>query len=96
MEKYFKMSDVFLGAKPEDFHINPVCIRENFDDGVTPHNHAIHAINSHDGLVAMNKELLAALELMVNISSLDVVNSDESNIALSAASNAIAKAKGTA
>lgn len=66
MEKYFKMSDVFFGAKPEDFHINPVCIRENFDDGVTPHNHAIHAINSHDGLVAMNKELLAALEAVAN------------------------------
>lgn len=90
MEKYLKMSDVFWGAKPEDFHINPVCIHENFDDGVTPHNHVIHAINTHDELVAMNKELLVALESIEN---------DDGKIPdfmWNMIKSAIAKAKGTA
>lgn len=105
MEKYFKMSDVFFGAKPEDFHINPVCIRENFDDGVTPHNHAIHAINSHDGLVAMNKELLAALEAVIEWYDMEADHSIEPDfykrmaacqVSEDMAREAIAKAKGTA
>ena len=98
MEKYLKMSDFIVGDVSMSMnHNGDVSVHYDYADPdmiVRKTMDAMeHAINSHDELVAMNKELLEALEFMVNISSLDVVNSDESNIALSAASNAIAKAK---
>ena len=97
MEKYLRMSDAFGGS----VEIRSNNSRHVMCAGVLAANcfcadsaeYAAHAINSHDELVAMNKELLAALELMVNISLLDVVNSTESDMALSAACNAITKAK---
>lgn len=58
MEKYFKMPAGFNGgaewfgnAMRDDMTASDVLI-----------DAAVHAINSHDELVAMNKELLAALE----------------------------------
>ena len=59
MKKYLKMADVFdlpiLGSRAEFF---PLCLNESSA------MIAAHAINSHDELVAMNKELLAALEVI--------------------------------
>ena len=57
MKQYLKMVDVFdlpiLGSRAEFF---PLCLNESSA------MIAAHAINSHDELVQMNQELLAALE----------------------------------
>lgn len=66
MEKYLRMSDVFGGS----VEIRSSNSRHVMCEGVLAANcfcadsaeYAAHAINSHDELVAMNKELLAALE----------------------------------
>ena len=60
MGKYLKMADVFdlpiLGSRAEFF---PLCLNESSA------MIAAHAINSHDELVQMNQDLLAALEIIV-------------------------------
>ena len=54
MKQYLKMKDVFRDvAQPERF---------NYAMANPKATYAAHAINSHDELVQMNQELLAALE----------------------------------
>ena len=97
MKKYLRMSDVFGGS----VEIRSSNSRHVMCDGVLAANcfcadsaeHAAHAINSHDELVAMNKELLAALEHLHHNSR---ASGAEMGLALDVAVSAIAKAKGTA
>lgn len=57
MDKYLKMADVFRDVvQPERF---------NYAMANQKATYAAHAINSHDELVQMNQELLAALEIIV-------------------------------
>ena len=97
MKEYLKMADVL----PNGVVISPLHseIQQQYAD---------HAINSHDELVAMNKELLAALELMLLIhdepsgfcgkfgKELDMAIEDQKekiDTRIAVAINAIAKAK---
>ena len=73
MEKYFKMSDVFkselfIDSDCDDVIVDglSLTVLESFS-GSDAAKFALHAINSHDELVAMNKELLAALEGMAEV-----------------------------
>lgn len=53
MKKYLKMSDVFVVDGDADFAVLlPMSVRPEYDDCVTPHDYATHAVNSHDELVA--------------------------------------------
>ncbi len=64
MKEYLKMSDVFNACDVVETDVKVLyAVTEEYDDGVTPHEYAHHAIQYHDELVQMNKELLAALEL---------------------------------
>ena len=66
MEKYLRMADVFpveIGTDDESGSLicdDDCIILESFS-GDKVADYTLHAINSHDELVAMNKELLAAL-----------------------------------
>ncbi|MGL5490854.1 MAG: hypothetical protein ACRDC6_32030 [Shewanella sp.] len=98
MKEYMKMDDVFDLRLMDacKLSIKPSCVWSAWDDGVTPHEYAAHAINSHDALVEMNKELLAALEAVANCgrgSSGRIILDyfDEESLV-----NAITKAKGGA
>ncbi|MGL6034706.1 MAG: hypothetical protein ACRC0N_06525 [Acinetobacter johnsonii] len=51
MKKYLKMSDVF--------DVQPIRLPASWSYEMVAH--AVHAIDSHDELVVMNKELLAAI-----------------------------------
>ena len=94
MEKYLKMPAGFDGgaewfgnAMKDDMTASDVII-----------DAAVHAINSHDELVAMNKELLDALEKSVELTDHfgSAYGCDPSNyIEYKMAVNAIAKAKAT-
>lgn len=77
MEKYLKMSDLFEGGVTanhgDEYNgwsvVETSCglsIDESGDGGfeAMTADYVAHAINSHDELVAMNKELLAALEVI--------------------------------
>ena len=62
MKQYLKMADVFADSAKKG--TNLVCgktLVAKFVDGVEC-EYSVHAINSHDELVQMNQELLAALE----------------------------------
>lgn len=68
MKKYSKMSDVFkselfIDGDCDDVIVDDLSLTvlESFS-GSDAAKFALHAINSHDELVEMNKELLAALE----------------------------------
>ena len=70
MKQYLKMADVFKGELFIDSDCDDVIVDglsltvlESFSGSDTA-KFALHAINSHDELVAMNKELLAALEVI--------------------------------
>ena len=72
MEKYLKMSDVFkselfIDSDCDDVIVDglSLTVLESFS-GSDAAKFALHAINSHDELVAMNKELLAALEIVIS------------------------------
>ena len=121
MKEYLKMSDVFPGGVyvgTEEWmngwfevrHVGGSSIDESCDGGYSERdaNYVSHAINSHDELVAMNKELLAALELMLLIhdepsgfcgkfgKELDMAIEDQKekiDTRIAVAINAIAKAK---
>lgn len=58
MEQYLKMADVFVHDSVEELeqHIYAGYMSKHCSE------YAAHAINSHDELVQMNQELLAALE----------------------------------
>ena len=71
MGKYLKMADVFKGELFIDSDCDDVIVDdlsltvlESFS-GSDAAKFALHAINSHDELVAMNKDLLAALEAVI-------------------------------
>ena len=93
MEKYLKMSDVFkselfIDSDCDDVIVDclSLTVLESFS-GSDVAKFALHAINSHDELVAMNKELL---EAMSEISKLPSYRQDECS---EMAREAIAKAK---
>ena len=62
MKDYLKMSNIFEGKIVSEFDCLADYSGEPF--GEVECRYAAHAINSHDELVAMNKELLAALEVI--------------------------------
>ena len=71
MEKYLRMSDVFkselfIDSDYDDVIVDDLSLTalESFS-GSDAAKFALHAINSHDELVAMNKDLLAALEAVI-------------------------------
>lgn len=104
MKQYLKMTDVFpVEIRTDDESGSLICdgdgvILESFS-GDKVADYALHAINSHDELVQMNQELLAALEqsvgLMVHFG--DAYGCVPSNyIEHKASTKAIFKAKGGA
>lgn len=70
MKEYLKMADVFVGHVIHDHDRNFITMGYNnvADFGFSSNlaTYAAHAINSHDELVTMNKELLAALEAVAH------------------------------
>ena len=69
MEKYLKIGDYFGGDLSVSSGTRERIVSANGEVvATTPSPQvariAVHAINSHDELVAMNKELLAALEVI--------------------------------
>ena len=111
MEKYLMMSDVFkselfIDSDCDDVIVDglSLTVLESFS-GSDVAKFALHAINSHDELVAMNKELLAALESVIEWYDMEADHSIEPDFYKRMAScqvseymarEAIAKAKGTA
>ena len=74
MKQYLKMADVFdLPVSDEVYRVDFAVISDSNNhviggfgiEGMS--SHAVHAINSHDELVQMNQELLAALEGLLDI-----------------------------
>ena len=69
MKEYLKMADVFVGEYKPKRRIDawpPSRYGETLVElSGSPAQYAAHAINSHDELVAMNKELLEALEAVI-------------------------------
>lgn len=104
MEKYLKMSGHFVGKVSINTD-GQICddkyFRGSTDIAEDYYEPICHAINSHDELVEMNKELLAALEGMVEVyggaNDYDGLPKNAIEIELiDLAREAIAKAKGTA
>lgn len=101
MKKYLKMSDVFdetVRAKYQHKGVGNSVFEECgalLGDFVTLRHaeYAAHAINSHDELVEINNELLAAL---VHLHHNARASGVEMGLALDVAEEAIAKAKGGA
>ena len=58
MKKYLRMNDVF--------DMQPIRLPASWSYEMVAH--AVHAIDSHDELVAMNKELLAVIERVIGSS----------------------------
>lgn len=53
MNDYLKMADVFNDKFDASMlKVNPECVNENYDDGVTPHDHIAYAVKSHDDLMS--------------------------------------------
>lgn len=78
MGKYLKMADVFVVDGDADFAvILPMSVVPEYDDCVTPHDYATHAINTHDDLVDMNQELLEALEAAVECGMVPISSATE-------------------
>ena len=74
MEKYLMMSDVFkselfIDSDCDDVIVDglSLTVLESFS-GSDAAKFALHAINSHDELVEMNKELLAIIERVIGSS----------------------------
>ena len=94
MKKYLRMNDVF--------DMQPIRLPASWSYEMVAH--AVHAIDSHDELVAMNKELLAALEAVIEWYDMEADHSIEPDfykrmaacqVSEDMAREAIAKAKGT-
>ena len=110
MKEYLKMSDVFLDemrviGDSKNMLADDVGIIIGCYSGDKMAEYVLHAINSHDELVAMNKELLEALERLLSdmrlrakldgdVDSNGCVVLNCGNGVLYAANKAIAKAKG--
>ena len=104
MKQYLKMADVFKGELFIDSDCDDVIVDdlsltvlESFS-GSDAAKFALHAINSHDELVQMNQELLAALE---TIGEHTITEEDGSDVEVLFGDmymirDAIAKAKGGA
>lgn len=102
MKQYLKMADVFpVEIRTDDESGSLICdedgvIIESFS-GDKVADYTLHAINSHDELVQMNQELLAALEI---IAASEEFHGDsfvcDFGTLQGVASAAIAKAKGGA
>ena len=93
MKQYLKMKDVFVHDSVEELeqHIYAGYMSKHCSE------YAAHAINSHDELVQMNQELLAALELVINDKAPgyhDCIDDGESECAWCVARKAINKARG--
>lgn len=57
-KQYLKMADVFFKhVEPCDFSLKTASVSVYRDDGVSPHEYAAHAINSHDELVEQNENM---------------------------------------
>ena len=109
MEKYLKMSDFIVGDVYMSMnHNGDVSVQYDYADPdmiVRKTMDAMeHAINSHDELVAMNKDLLAALEAVIEWYDMEADHSIEPDfykrmascqVSEDMAREAIAKAKGT-
>lgn len=110
MERYLNMSSYFVGSVSINTD-GQICdgkyFRGSTDIAEDYYSPICHAINSHDELVAMNKELLEALEGLLSDMRLRAkldgdIDSDGcvvlncGNGVLHAANMAIAKAKGNA
>lgn len=107
MKDYFKIGDVFdLPVKPSHVHDESGYGFKLMLLHSIQSEYAAHAINSHDELVEMNKELLAALDGMMSITcdscgvvgyhlNGDIAEWDEFE-EVAAAHDAIVKAKGGA
>lgn len=64
MKQYLKMVDIFIVGAVTSEHVISLCddcLAGHWSSEI-PNQYAAHAINSHDELVQMNRELLAALE----------------------------------
>ena len=103
------MADVFVGEYKPKRRIDawpPSRYGETLVElSGSPAQYAAHAINSHDDLVKMNKELLAALEAVIEWYDMEADHSIEPDfykrmaacqVSEDMAREAIAKAKGTA
>ena len=110
MEKYLKIGDYFGGDLSVSSGTRARIVSAKGEVvATTPSPQvarlAVHAINSHDELVAMNKELLAALEAVIEWYDMEADHSIEPDfykrmaacqVSEDMAREAIAKAKGTA
>lgn len=100
MKQYLKMSGYFIGSVTINAD-GQICDDKYFrgrtdiaEDYYWP---ICHAINSHDELVQINQELLAALELVINDKAPgyhDCIDDGESECAWCVARKAINKARG--
>ena len=110
MKQYLKMADVFpVEIRTDDESGSLICdedgvIIESFS-GDKVVDYTLHAINSHDELVQMNQELLAALESVIEWYDMEADHSIEPDfykrmaacqVSEDMAREAIAKAKGGA
>lgn len=110
MKQYLKMADVFGGAEVgirKDAPSLVDCCGVLAANCLSPKTarHVAHAINSHDELVQMNQELLAALESVIEWYDMEADHSIEPDfykrmaacqVSEDMAREAIAKAKGSA
>lgn len=95
MKQYLKMADAFVHDSVEELeqHIYAGYMSKHCSE------YAAHAINSHDELVQMNQELLAAMEAVIDDKAPlyhDCIDNGESECGWCIARKAIAKAKGGA
>lgn len=99
MKQYLKMKDVFVHDSVEELeqHIYAGYMSKRCSE------YAAHAINTHDELVQMNKELLVALESVIEWYDMEADHSIEPDfykrmaacqVSEDMAREAIAKAKG--
>jgi len=104
MSDVFK-SELFIDSDCDDVIVDDLSLTvlESFS-GSDAAKFALHAINSHDELVEMNKELLAALEAVIEWYDMEADHSIEPDfykrmascqVSEDMAREAIAKAKGT-
>ena len=108
MKEYLKMVDVFrdemrVVGDSKNMLADDVGIIIGCYSGDKMAEYVLHAINSHDELVAMNKELLAALEAVIEWYDMEADHSIEPDfykrmascqVSEDMAREAIAKAKG--
>lgn len=102
MKQYLKMEDVFgvVGVKVGNGrHVMCEDVMAANCFCTDSAQHIAHAINSHDELVLMNRELLEALEAVIDDKAPlyhDCIDNGESECGWCIARKAIAKAKGGA